>query len=67
MKKLSQKLEVWRKKSVTDLQKDIQALEDELIKMVVAISLQQNKDVSGVHKLKKDIARLRTVLGENKS
>ncbi len=67
MKKVTQKTAAWRNKSKGDLHKEIRQLQDDVTKKSIAVSLQQHKDTSILRKLKKDIARINTILRQESS
>ncbi|GEM_PF-5718952 len=63
-KKAKELLAEWRKQPDASLRKELLSLQDHLTKTSIAVSLQKQKDLSQVPKLRRNIARIKTVLME---
>ena len=66
MKKIQTQLAEWRNKDSKLVQAEIIRLETELTKFRIGISLQKEKKTSNVGVIRKTIARLKTILQEEK-
>ena len=64
MKKIKEQLSELRKKTTPELRKELIKAENELVKVSIAISLQKEKNTSKMRTLRKNIARLKTLMNE---